>query len=874
MQLIKHDDEGRCSVFKLRFNNRSILLFNVYLPCADSSIEYRNEVGFYVGFISDMIESVEHTDVIIMGDFNFDINESKSGYVAFAPLLQEFNLSFCDDLLTSGDVYTYVNVDLGQHSRIDHFIVSSQLRQAVHSVEIIDSSLNFSDHRPISLHLSIASLPSNSFCSTSNKLTYKLRWDKGSLDDFYRMSGELLSSQPLLLLRDCDDKLLDNLSDINMCYEGIIDVLLKTEKVSIPRIPCSALKPFWNDHLDELKQDSIFWHNLWLSAGKPSSGVVFNIKRSTKLKYKLAIRQAFALYENQFDDQLYNHFRNKRMPEFWKTWSRKFRHNATRDVYIDGSNDDIYVANAFANHFNRVYESAAVDASNDCNNIKLVLDGIVGENLSDSDVTNLITVELIDKCIRQLKLGKACGPDGLMAEHLLYAHPLLVIHLCALFRAMITSSCVPDGFGCGFIIPLLKDKSGDANSLDNYRGITLVPIIAKLFELIILNICGDYLKTDDLQFGFKNNVGCANAIFAVRSTIDYFRERGSNVYAASLDISKAFDTVNHCKLFSALSKTGIPKWVLSILHNWYNKLNVAVRWKSALSVPFNVKSGVRQGSTLSPFIFNVFMNEFIISLQNLGTGCCVCGHYIGCVLYADDIILLSASVVGLQNMLDCCFNVSQNLSLVFNCSKSCCFVVGKTKFDIADMKLGPKTITWCNSFKYLGVCFHVDSKLKVNTDTIKQKFFAACNSILGNSKSLDELLQLQLHETYCLPLLQYALCSVKLTTAQCADLNSCWNSVFRRIFNFRKYDSVRSFIYGIGRLDFVHLRVNCIIKFVKNCLLSNNVIMSCMSRLFTLSREFQQICNFVDVDYRCINNKSFADVRFAVLDHFASTASC
>ena len=66
--------------------------------------------------------------------------------------------------------------------------------------------------------------------------------------------------------------------------------------------------------------------------------------------------------------------------------------------------------------------------------------------ISDSDLTNLINVELVDECIRQLKLGKACGPDGLMAEHLLFAHPLLVIHLCALFRAMITSSCVPDGY--------------------------------------------------------------------------------------------------------------------------------------------------------------------------------------------------------------------------------------------------------------------------------------------------------------------------------------------------------------------------------------------------------------------------------------------
>ena len=86
-------------------------------------------------------------------------------------------------------------------------------------------------------------------------------------------------------------------------------------------------------------------------------------------------------------------------------------------------------------------------------------------------------------------------------------------------------------------------------------------MIAKLFELVLLEICGKYLLTD-LQFGFKHNIGCPNAIFAFRSTVDYFSERGITVYVASLDISKAFDTVNHCKLFKSLSERGIPKWIL------------------------------------------------------------------------------------------------------------------------------------------------------------------------------------------------------------------------------------------------------------------------------------------------------------------------
>ena len=105
----------------------------------------------------------------------------------------------------------------------------------------------------------------------------------------------------------------------------------------------------------------------------------------------------------------------------------------------------------------------------------------------------------------------------------------------------------------------------------------------------------------------------------------------------------------------------------------------------------------------------------------------------------------------------------------------------------------------------------------MNVEVIKHKFFAACNSVLGNSHLLDQLLQLKLQESFCLPLLHYGLCAVKLTVSQGAELNCCWNTVFRRIFNFRKYDSVRSCICGLGRLDFHHIRINLVLKFVNNC---------------------------------------------------------
>ena len=170
------------------------------------------------------------------------------------------------------------------------------------------------------------------------------------------------------------------------------------------------------------------------------------------------------------------------------------------------------------------------------------------------------------------------GPDELSAEHLLNAHPSIVTHLCTLFRDIAMHSTVPDNFWGGIVVPLLKEKLGNVNDTGNYRGVTLTPIISKLFELVLLEICSSCLTMDDLQVGLKKGMVCNNAIFLLQETVDYFVSRGSSVFAAALDIKKAFDRVNHFKLFNSLIKSGTPKWLILILVNWYSKLNVAIKW--------------------------------------------------------------------------------------------------------------------------------------------------------------------------------------------------------------------------------------------------------------------------------------------------------
>ena len=89
-----------------------------------------------------------------------------------------------------------------------------------------------------------------------------------------------------------------------------------------------------------------------------------------------------------------------------------------------------------------------------------------------------------------------------------------------------------------------------------------------------------------------------------------------------------------------------------------------------------MRSGVRQGNSLSPALFNVFINTFIVKLKAGDIGCKLCGNYVGAIMYADDLLLLSASRAGLQHMLDTCFVNCRDSLLEFNSAKSYCAVIG------------------------------------------------------------------------------------------------------------------------------------------------------------------------------------------------------
>ena len=299
--------------------------------------------------------------------------------------------------------------------------------------------------------------------------------------------------------------------------------------------------------------------------------------------------------------------------------------------------------------------------------------------------------------------------------------------------------------------------------------------------------------------------------------------------------------------------------------NWYSKLSVVIKWNGQLSQPLTVKSGVRQGGVLSPVLFNVYVNRMLTELCLSDLGCRIRNTYIGCIMYADDLLLLSFSVIDLQSMLNICGNIGLNLGIKFNSSKSVCMTIGPNKLPTpTPMLINGAPIQWVNSLNYLGVSIAAGVKFSIDFGATRRKFFTCVNSILSNCKFTSDIVKLELMEKQCLPILLYSIECFNLNISQIKDINSWWNSVYRKIFSYNKWESVKELISLLGRIDMHHLIDLRKILFLQRLNSCNNCVMIDLYNFMLHSAEYICLLGL----YKISCNWPVGRTKFHVKDSF------
>ena len=330
------------------------------------------------------------------------------------------------------------------------------------------------------------------------------------------------------------------------------------------------------------------------------------------------------------------------------------------------------------------------------------------------------------------------------------------------------------------------------SSIDNYRPVAITCIISKVFELVILKRHVSLLETSSNQFGFKASHGTEHSIFIVKQVLDYYTSNGSPIYMCFLDLSKAFDRVNHSMLFKKLLGRHMPAIIVRILQTWYRTQTFVIKWNDCISSDFSVSNGVRQGGILSPMLFNVFIDDLSVILRHALYGCYINGECFNHIVYADDTVLIATSPVALQNMIDMCAEYFDKHSLVVNMKKTKCMsVLPKELKDIhvPTFYLHNSSILTVTSERYLGVFL---SSKQSDDDSIQKEMrsmYSRGNVLLKKFRTCSDDVKTQLFKSYC----SSFYCSSLWTSYKLSSLRAlcvAYNNIFRCMFGFSRRDSV------------------------------------------------------------------------------------
>ena len=417
----------------------------------------------------------------------------------------------------------------------------------------------------------------------------------------------------------------------------------------------------------------------------------------------------------------------------------------------------------------------------------------------DCQATCITTSNLID-ALGSMKNGKSCDEDGISAEHLHFAPLNFLIRLTFLFNMMMKHAFVPRQFHSGFMIPLVKDHQGDRSDTNNYRGITISPIVSKLFEHVLKLVFFETFSTSNYQFGFKKKNSTVTALHCLKETVNYFVNRQSRVFCGFLDASKAFDRLVHSGLFIKLMERKTPIILLRIIMSWYSDLRCRVKWGEVFSEWFEITAGVRQGGVLSPDFYSIYVDDLISHLIKLGIGCYVCGLFAAALFYADDMAILAPSIKGLQILLDACGAYCREWDICLNVKKTKCLYFGKRCESLHDLTLDGKKIEWVEKWPYLGVMLNSNKQFDCSIQERLKKFYRCANAIFRIDGYSDELVMLQLAESHCIPLLTYAIEIIHVANRdERRQLRVAYNSVFRKIFGYRWSQSVTALQGFLGK---------------------------------------------------------------------------
>ncbi|KAL9978039.1 hypothetical protein ACROYT_G015516 [Oculina patagonica] len=588
-------------------------------------------------------------------------------------------------------------------STVDYGIVSEDLQDTVLGFQV-QALTPYSDHCPITLKLASRNrdIINNASKNSQRKETFpqnsftKFLWKLESKDKFISALSRIDIQDKLQSFNTAHHSSIDDeISQFNQILKSVAKRSLVPSRKT--RKHTKKHKPWYDNTCRQLKKKlQKLVKEINPTAPQSLRQEYFAVKK----KYKKLVKQMHKRYKNQLLNEI-NALKSNQSGDFWKLIN-KIRKNETVEESSDISSED------WINHFQNLLYDKAQESHGE---------NVTSPNNPDQTTTKTdeildapITAKEIHDQISKLKNKKASGTDAILNEMIKHGRYYLMPSLERIFNNIIEKGTFPTEWNIGVIKPIYKQK-GDKKSPANYRGITLTSCLGKLFTSILQNRLNKFIEQHDVlnpeQFGFRPNSRTTDSLFIFQQLLHKYTKQHKKLYVGFIDYEKAFDSVWQSGMIHKLQTYGIQGKFLNVIKSMYSSIRSCVKInQNALTELFSCNKGIRQGDGLSPVLFSLFMNDLPQYLkQSKSPGVMLGNRTINCLMYADDLLIISPSPEGLQQSLNVIHRHAQQWKLKVNTKKSNIIIFsgnGQNKNNI-NFKYDNESLQIVDKQTYLGI---------------------------------------------------------------------------------------------------------------------------------------------------------------------------
>lgn len=541
------------------------------------------------------------------------------------------------------------------------------------------------------------------------------------------------------------------------------------------------------------------------------------------MKYSKLLKKCISQAQKNKNGNFINNSKNKTKAA-WQIIKDKDNHDSNKDIdCITINNQKIYdpmlIAEAFNTHFIETSNEPSILSANQSNFKPEMSVNALGCSLYLKPVTN----DELRKHILSLNNTKSEGPDEICTD---------VIKKCIDELTPILTYLVNLSFERGEFPVRLKNshikpihKKGCKNDIANYRPITLIPIISKIFEKCmfdrLMSYCRNFNIINKHQYGFQKQKSTTLAMFALFQEVITSVDLKKLTTVLFLDMSKAFDLVNHSILLRKLEGIGVRglplQWFESYLQNRQQCVIITKTNKDNLKTSYNSKylinkSGVPQGSVLGPLLFIIYINDIVNVTRHRS------------ILFADDISIivtnnlkdgLTKHEAEINNTLSNIIEWLDKNKLRINLNKTNFIQFNNLRQCNLHISYKNTGINEANSVKFLGINVDKSINWKLHVESVCDKVNRFVYVLKRLRHITDRSTILTAYHAYVTSILRYGL----ILWGNSVDVHKAFvtqKKCVRAIFGIPPYQTCKPLFKELKLLTLPSLYIFEICKFVKN----------------------------------------------------------